>query len=85
MNKFIVCILFALSSLSVYTQNIELKCKEKPLNELLIEWRERYDLQFSFNDDLLSKFTISRTQTYTSADKAIAGILKGLPLQYEKN
>lgn len=85
MNKFIVCIIFALSSLSVYTQNIELKSKEKPLNELLIEWRERYDLQFSFNDDLLSKFTISQTQTYTSADKAIEGILKGLPLQYEKS
>ena len=86
MNKFILLLFITLSSVQIIAQEkIEVDCTDKPLNELLIEWRELYNMQFSFDDELLSQFVISKTESYASADLAISDILKGLPLSYQKN
>nr|WP_321406780.1 TonB-dependent receptor plug domain-containing protein [uncultured Carboxylicivirga sp.] len=85
MKKFILLLFIVFSSVHIYAQKIKLQCTDKPLNELLIEWRSLYNLQFSFNDELLSQFKITRSQTYDDSEKAIQDLLQGLPLSYEKN
>jgi hypothetical protein len=57
----------------------------KPLNEILIEWRDAYDLKFSFNDAHLASLNITIKQRFKNPDDALKTILKGLPLDYEKN
>ncbi len=83
MNKyFLLFIAFGLS-VQIYAQEIKLDCKDKPLNDLLSELRLDYELQFSYNEELLAQYKISKTQTYSSPQKAIDEILKDLPLSYE--
>nr|WP_321454175.1 TonB-dependent receptor plug domain-containing protein [uncultured Carboxylicivirga sp.] len=85
MNKYIIILFITISSVTAISQEIKINCTEKPLNELLIEWRNTYSLQFSFNDKLLSQFLITKNKAFTNADEAIQDILKGLPLDYEKS
>lgn len=74
-----------LSTSAVWAQTIEVDCQSKPLSEILIEWRDRYDLQFSFNDHQLSHFKVTIKQDFKTIDEALSSLLKGLPLEYEKN
>ncbi|WP_342344007.1 TonB-dependent receptor [Carboxylicivirga mesophila] len=74
-----------LSTSGVFSQTIEVDCHSRPLNELLIEWREAYQLQFSFNDEQLSHYKITIKQSFNSIDEALSVILKGLPLDYQKS
>ncbi|WP_289047970.1 TonB-dependent receptor domain-containing protein [Carboxylicivirga marina] len=79
-----ICI-WSLSISVVKAQSIEVDYLSKPLNEILVEWREQYNLQFSFNDALLANYKISIKQSFKSTDEALKTILKGLPLDFEKN
>ncbi len=68
----------------VSSQTIEMDYHSKPLNEILIEWRETYQLQFSFNDQQLSQYEITIRQIFTSVDEALSALLTNLPLGFEK-
>ncbi|MCG8580910.1 MAG: TonB-dependent receptor, partial [Bacteroidales bacterium] len=76
---------WSISISSVFSQTIEVDCQSKPLNEILIEWRDTYDLQFSFNDAQLASYIITIKQSFKNPDEALKKILKGLPLDYEKS
>ncbi len=82
---FIFIIIISQSISSAYAQFIEVDYKSKPLNEILIEWRDSYQLQFSFNDEQLSHYKITVKQRFKSVDEALSVLLKGLPLDYEKS
>jgi len=86
-KKIIVSLIYfwTLSTSLVYSQTIEVDCQSTPLNELLVEWRDKYDLQFSFNDAHLSQYKLSIKQSFATIDEALKAALKGLPLDYEKN
>ncbi len=56
-----------------------------PLNELLVEWREQYGIQFSFNDKELAKYTITINERFNTPDEALKKLLNGLPLNFEYN
>lgn len=86
-NKLIasIIIIWSISTSFANGQTIEVDCSAKPLNELFIEWREHYHLQFSFNDAELSKHTITLKNSFFSLEDALSTILKNLPLDYEKN
>jgi hypothetical protein len=64
-------------------QPYEVSCKERPLNKLLVELRDRYDLHFSFDDGLLSGYSITIDETFSSAETLVEALLAGLPLNYE--
>ena len=51
----------------------------------MIEIRDFYNIQISFNDKLLSQYKISINKTFYSAEKAIKSLIEGLPLSFEKN
>lgn len=87
MKGFIVFFIstWVLSTSAVYSQTIEVDYQSKPLNEILIEWRDNYQLQFSFNDEQLSHYKITIKQQYKDVEQALSALLNGLPLNFEKN
>ena len=46
--------------------------------------RDKYRLQFSFNDQLLSQFSLTVNHKYDSPDEAIQSLIAGLPLTLRK-
>ena len=87
MNTKVVLLLlpFFFLSLSVSSQEIVFVAKDKPLNQLLLELREEYNISFSFDDDALSKYNISINGSYDNIEAALDAVLKDLPLAYMKS
>jgi len=79
---FLLCFLFAIRFTS-YSQEIKVNAKQQSLNQVLIDLRDRYDVQFSFNDDLLSKYIITISRTFPEVDVAIKFLLKSTSLDYQ--
>ncbi|MFC2118917.1 TonB-dependent receptor plug domain-containing protein, partial [Bacteroidota bacterium] len=79
---------FFISLMSVffctYSQEIKVDVQNSPLNTVLIEIWNIYNIQYSFNDHLLSKYNVSISKTFSSPDKALKELLSGFPLNYEK-
>ena len=73
-----------LLELSAFAQHIEIVAHNVPLNQILIRLRDQYKLQFSFNDQLLSHYTLSISKNCATPDEAIQSLIKGLPLIYRK-
>ncbi|WP_372773076.1 TonB-dependent receptor plug domain-containing protein [Mangrovibacterium sp.] len=67
-----------------FGQQLDLRYQEKPLNEILLDLRDRYDCQFSFDDAKLSTYRVSVKQTFRTTTEALDVLLKDLPLDYEK-
>ena len=78
---FVIVLLFLVAP--IYSQEIKINVSAMPLNEVLVDIRDRYELQLSFNDRQLSLYKISLTGSFVSTDKAISELLKGLPLTFE--
>lgn len=66
-------------------QEIVIEVHEIPLNQLLIQVAREHGVQLSFDDQNLSKYSISVHNSFSSAEEAIAFLLKDLPLEYQKN
>ena len=64
---------------------IRLDVHQKPLNEVLLELKEKYNLQFAYDKDLLSNYQISVTRTFRSEQEALEFLLNDLPLALEKS
>ena len=77
-------ILFLLTFLSAHSQRIDLVANNSPLNEILVGLRDKYKLQFSFNDHLLSQYSLSVHRTYDSPEAAVRSLITGLPLIFRK-
>ena len=69
---------------SAFAQQIEIVARNVPLNKILIGLRDKYKLQFSFNDQLLSRYNLSISRNCASPEAAIQSLIKGLPLIYRK-
>lgn len=65
-------------------QEVEVVCQEQPLSSLLVDLREQYQLQFSYDDEYLSKFKITASRKFSNPEKAFEYILKDLPVTCEK-
>ena len=87
MNRKVVLLLlsFFFLSLSVSSQEIVVATRDKPLNHLLLELREKYNASFSFDDAALSKYNISISGSYDNMEAALDAVLKDLPLAYMKS
>ena len=67
-----------------FSQQVEIVTHKMPLNKILIGLRDKYKLQFSFNDQLLSRYSLSINRKYSSPEDAIQSLINGLPLTYRK-
>ena len=84
-RRFIVLhIIFLLISISCYAQQIDIVSQNTPLNQVFIDLRDKYKLQFSFNDHLLSKYSLTINHKWASPEEAIVAILGDFPLTYRK-
>ncbi len=81
---FFITGVFLLFALCLKAQKVSVNADDKPLNKVLLELRERQHLKFSFDDELLSHYTISLHQIFQNSDEAIETLLKPFPLTYNK-
>ena len=70
--------------LTVYSQQVKIEASNKSLSYILIQVRNNYNVNFSFNDLELSKYTITVSRTFSNVDLALKYLLKGLPFEFEK-
>ncbi|WP_282036204.1 TonB-dependent receptor plug domain-containing protein [Saccharicrinis aurantiacus] len=87
LNKYILItvLLSTLYCSNAIAQSYTVNCEKKPLNQVLIELRERDQLQFSFDDNLLSQFDITINAEFNSSDQLVSRLIENLPLKYEKS
>jgi hypothetical protein len=57
--------------------------KAMALNRLLVELRQQYELQFSFDDRDLSNYSVSLSGTFESVDQLLNALFADLPLGWE--
>jgi len=80
-QRLIVFILFFhLTAISCYSQKIDIAVHNTPLNQVLIDLRDKYRLQFSFDDHLLSKYNLTISSQWASPEDAIRSIISKFPL-----
>lgn len=78
-------LLFFLFSCSTYFfgQEIVVHANNEPLNQVLTRIIGQDDFNISFDDELLSKYRITQSATYSSPEVAVKNLIKNLPLEYE--
>ena len=80
----LIFLVFHLSSTSwAQPQKYEVDFSHTPLNEVLIQLKEQFNWQYSFDDRLLSRYKISIKGIFTGKQALMDTLLKGLPLGYE--
>ncbi len=82
--QWLLPIVFFLFTNLLQAQQINISCEEKPLNELLVELRDEYKLQLSFDDSSLSRYKVSVKEKFESFEEALDYILTGLPYKFEE-
>lgn len=82
-KKISLTIIFLFLCISIFAQKVNVNAVSRPLNEILIEIRDQYHLQMSFNDKLLSTYPISLQAEFDNPELAITKMISGLPLNLE--
>ncbi|MBI9036545.1 MAG: TonB-dependent receptor [Bacteroidales bacterium] len=80
----LIIIVFCVS-INLNAQKININIHEKPLNEVFLELRDNYGVQFSFNDKLLSNCIVSDSGSYDSPRQVISKLTKSCNLAFEIN
>ncbi len=84
-RTFLFCFfILSLLATTAFSQNIGITAANKPLNAVLIDLRNDYNLRFSFDDELLSAFSVTISGSFDTPEKAVGALLSGLPLAFEK-
>lgn len=78
-------ILLLVLSLRAFPQEVSVRADQRPLNDVLADLTAGYGIQVTFDDQYLAQFKVTLDDTFPSADEAIEALLRGLPLDYEKN
>ncbi|HKJ79799.1 MAG TPA: TonB-dependent receptor plug domain-containing protein, partial [Prolixibacteraceae bacterium] len=78
-------LLFCLRTFAQETTEIRIDVQHKPLNEVLLDLKENFALQFAYDKDLLSTYSVTVNRSFYSEEEALQYLLKGLPLQLEKS
>lgn len=66
-------------------QNFEVQAEGIPLNTLLFRLRDRYGIQFSFNDRLIARYKITLHQSFGSQEEMLSALLNNIPFTFEKS
>jgi hypothetical protein len=67
------------------SQKIKIDVVGISLNNVLVELRDNYGIQFSFSDKLLSRYIVTAKMEFDTKDEAISYLISGLPLSVEKS
>ncbi len=62
------------------TKPIRIEANNQPLSAILLQLRNQYEFQFSYNERQLSQYKITISKTFSSQDEAMQYLLKDLPL-----
>jgi hypothetical protein len=76
---------FLLNSIFAFSQQVEINAESRPLNEVLIGISSAYNIQVSFDDRYLSRYSVTLSGTFSSPGIAIEKLINGLPLELTKN
>jgi len=79
---FFVLLLILPVTLSAQQEKVVINANQVSLNKVLINLRERYGLNLSFDDHLLSEYSVTLKQSFNTIDKAINKLLQPFPLNY---
>ena len=90
MNRLtVVVLIMLLAVMQLAAQNqkrIEINTRKTPLNQVLIDLKEKYGFQFAYDSDLLSGFLVSaNNKTFKSDDEALRFLIKDFPLEIERS
>ncbi len=83
--RWICSVLFLMFLSTLHGQLIRLDAEDSPLNLVLLQMASTHQVQISFDDQLLSKYNVTIHQTFEEAEEAIAFLLSGLPLNFQKS
>ncbi len=75
---------FLFGTVLSYSQEIRINVSDRPLNKVLAEIRDNYQVHISFDDQTLSRYTVTLNDTFKTPADAIKRLLSGLPFGYEK-
>ncbi|MGD9992901.1 MAG: carboxypeptidase-like regulatory domain-containing protein [Salinivirgaceae bacterium] len=84
MKKYHLFVFFFFIYTISFSQEIKVSVENVTLNTLLIDIRDNYNIDISFDDTELAKYTISLKKSFKSPEKTFDYILKDLPINYEK-
>lgn len=83
---FILLFFISLYPLNLYSQEISLHVKNQALNDVLIDIRDEYGIQLSFNDFQLSQYTVSSIDsTFTNVEVALKFLISGFPFTLSRS
>jgi hypothetical protein len=68
----------------VLSQQISVRANKQPLSQVLTDIRDEYDIQISFDNELLKQYNITLSQDFLSPEEAIENLLEDKKLAFEK-
>jgi hypothetical protein len=88
LNNFRIAALFIflliITSQTLFSQEkVKINANDIGLNKVIVHLRDFYNLNVSFNDDKLSSFKVNANKEFSTPEKALKYLLKGLPLKLE--
>jgi hypothetical protein len=88
LNNFRIAALFIflliITSQTLFSQEkVKINANDIGLNKVIVHLRDFYNLNVSFNDDKLSAFKVNTNKEFSTPEKALKYLLKGLPLKLE--
>ncbi len=77
-------VLILSSQLALYGQSVAIKAVDEPLNQLLMQMAQDYGIQLSFDDQILSAYSITLDKDFKNPEEAIAFLIKDYPLDFKQ-
>lgn len=78
-----VLLIQLLSPGRIWSQKVEIRVEDTPLNQVLIGVRDQYGIHLSFDDRELSRYKVTLDRTFDSPAAAIRFLIRDLPLELE--
>jgi hypothetical protein len=83
-RSWFLAVLLVSSLLKLSGQSVAIDAKDETLNQVLLEMAREYGIQLSFDDQLLSAYTLTLDKTFESPEEAITFLIKDYPLDYKQ-
>jgi len=74
---------FIFLNLFSFAQEIRVEAQNMPLNKVLLDLSSKYDIQLSFDDQLLSEYSLTLNKVFTDPAEALQALVKPFPLILE--
>ena len=71
MKRLFLILVIIISAYTLKAQEVTLDHNKTPLDQVILDLRDRYHLQFSFSNSQLSKFSISVNKSFSNVDTAL--------------